>query len=58
MTLSTTYADYNALGDAVKGSVRNVLVCREAPVTYRGDVALENAWCKEVGTVGLNHIVV
>ena len=25
------------------GSVRNVLICREAPVTYREDVALEDA---------------
>ena len=34
------------------------MVCREAPVTYRDDVALEDAWYKEVRTVGLNHTMV
>ena len=38
--------------------VRNVLICREAPVTYREDMALESAWHEEVGTVGLNHTMV
>ena len=36
-------------------SVRNVLICREASVTYREDVALEDTWNKEVGTVGEPH---
>ena len=38
--------------------VRNVLICREAPVTYRENVALADAWHEEVGTVGLNHTMV
>ena len=38
--------------------VRNVLICREAPVTYREDVELKDAWHEEVGTVGLNHTMV
>ena len=37
---------------------RNVLVCREAPVTYRKDMALEDTWHEKVGTVGLNHTMV
>ena len=31
------------------------MICHEAPVTYRDDVALEDNWHEEVGTVGLNH---
>ena len=31
---------------------------REAPVTYREDVALEGAWHKEVEKVGLNHTMI
>ena len=33
----------------------NVLICRETPVTYREDVALEDAWHEEAGTAGLNY---
>ena len=47
-------------GTAKPVSLRNVLICCEAPVpvTCRQDVALEDGWHEEVGTVGLNHIVV
>ena len=41
-----------------KQTVIYVLICREAPVTYRKDVALEGAWHEEVGTTDLNHTIV
>ena len=41
-----------------KQTVINVLICREAAVTYNKDVALKGAWHEEVGTMGLNHTIV
>ena len=38
--------------------VANVLIHREASITYRDNVVLEYAWHEEVGAVGLNHIMV
>ena len=45
-------------GVVYKVAVRNVLICREAPATYREDGVLEDAWHEEVGTVCLNHTIV
>ena len=53
-----TKTSYVTLYKAWHRLVRNVLICREAPVTYREDVALEDAWHEEVGTVYLNHTMV
>ena len=38
--------------------VFNMLICREASVTYREYVALEDAWHEEVEIVGLKRIMV
>ena len=36
-----------------------MLICGEAPVAYRKDVALEDAWYEEVGTGGFEpHLLV
>ena len=40
---------------SLNNRARNVAICREHPITYREDMALEYVWHKEVGTVGLNH---
>ena len=38
--------------------VGNVPIYHEAPITYRNNVALEDAWHEKVGRVGLNHPIV
>ena len=41
-----------------ENSVTILLTCREAPVTYHEDVALEDTWHENVGTLGLNLTMV
>ena len=39
-------------------AVRNVLICRQPPLTCRDDVALEDAWHEEVETKGVTDTMI